>query len=216
MTPANPPARPGQLQMVWPASRLDAPPDARVPDGYRLRALGPADAAAHAELMRRAGFSEWTAEKLGPWLLKVLPDGLFGIEVKKGSGVFSRNGPAGCCAEKTPDPFFTLVATAMATHNPTEQHPFGGELGWVAADPAHGGKGLGRAVCAAVVGRFLRAGYRRIYLKTDDWRLAAIKSYLKLGFVPFLHHPEMAERWRGVCEQLSWPFVPQEWRADAA
>ncbi|HOX08894.1 MAG TPA: GNAT family N-acetyltransferase [Planctomycetota bacterium] len=195
MTAGPAPAKPEQLQMLWPAARLASPPEVLVADGYRVRALGPAEAAAHAELMRRAGFADWTAEKLAPWLLRILPDGLFGIE-HLATGA--------------------LAATAMATHNPSELHPFGGELGWVAGDPAHNGRGLGQAVCAAVVSRFLRAGYRRIYLKTDDWRLPAVKSYLRLGFVPFLHRPEMAERWREVCARLGWPCTAEEWISNVA
>ena len=62
----------------------------------------------------------------------------------------------------------------------------GGELGWVAGDKDHAGKGLGAAVCNRAVQRFLSAGYRRIYLQTDDVRLAAVKVYLKMGFVPYL------------------------------
>ena len=49
-----------------------------------------------------------------------------------------------------------LVATTMAVHNPTELHPFGGEMGWVAADPAHAGGAAGLAVCAAVTARLVR------------------------------------------------------------
>lgn len=189
MTANAPSAQPAQLQMLWPASRLAAAPEVLLPAGYRLRVLGPADAAAHAGLMRQAGFADWTVEKFKQVLRSILPDGLFGIE-HLATGA--------------------LVATAMATHNPSELHPFGGELGWVAGDAAHGGKGLGRAVCAAVVGRYLSAGYRRIYLKTDDWRLAAIKVYLGLGFAPLLFAPDMPGRWREVCAKLGWPFAPEE------
>ena len=179
-----------QLQMVWPQSRLGSPPAVTVPAGYRLRTFQPGDAAAHAALMVKAGFADWTPEKLAPWLKRVLPDGFFVIEhVATGA----------------------LAATAMATHNPTELHPSGGELGWVAGDPAHKGSGLGLAVSAAAVARFLGAGYRRVYLQTDDWRLAAVKVYLRLGLVPLLHAPDMAGRWRALCEKLGWPFAPENW-----
>ena len=74
-----------------------------------------------------------------------------------------------------PDPtlsalnIMTPVATAMACHNPAPLHPFGGELGWVAGDPAHAGKGLGLAVCTAVTARFLSAGYHNVmgYFRDD-------------------------------------------------
>jgi mycothiol synthase len=67
---------------------------------------------------------------------------------------------------------------------------------------------LGQAVCAAVVARYARGGYQRVFLNTDDFRLPAVKVYLKLGFVPFLHGPDMEARWRKVCAQLQMPFEP--------
>ena len=106
----------------------------------------------------------------------------------------------------------TIVATAMGLHDHSDDHPFGGELGWVAADPAHAGQGLGLAVSAAVTARLLAAGYRNVHLYTEHWRLAAIKSYLKLGYVPFLYAPEMADRWRLLCDELGWPYTPEAWR----
>jgi hypothetical protein len=72
-----------------------------------------------------------------------------------------------------------IVATAMALHDHSEWHPFGGELAWLAGDPAHAGKTLGMAVSAAVTARLIDAGYRHIHLYTEHWRLAAPKTYLK-------------------------------------
>ena len=106
-----------------------------------------------------------------------------------------------------------IVATAMGLHDHTPDHPFGGELGWLASDPAHRGRGLGLAVSAAVTQRLIEAGYRNIHLYTEHWRLAALKTYLKLGYVPFLYLPEMPERWRVICEKVGWPFKPEEWRS---
>jgi len=99
----------------------------------------------------------------------------------------------------------------MALHDHTERYPFGGELGWVAADPAHAGRGLGRTVSAAVTARLIRAGYRNIHLYTEDWWLAALKTYLKLGYVPVLFAPDIPERWQTVCAQLQWAFTPELW-----
>jgi mycothiol synthase len=42
--------------------------------------------------------------------------------------------------------------------------------------------------------------------------LAAIKIYLKLGYVPFLYAPEMPERWQQVCAALGWAYTPETWR----
>ena len=89
--------------------------------------------------------------------------------------------------------------------------PFGGELGWVASVPAHQRCGLGRALSLAATNRLIQAGYRSIRVGTQDHRLAAIKLYLTLGYVPFLYAGEMVERWHGICEALQWPFTPENW-----
>jgi mycothiol synthase len=94
----------------------------------------------------------------------------------------------------------------MACHSAIEHHPYGGELGWVGADPEHKGKGLGRVVCAAVTTRFLRAGYKDIFLRTDDFRLPALKIYLSLGYEPFLFCNGMRQRWQDICTKLNWPI----------
>jgi mycothiol synthase len=172
--------------MIWPADRLGARLDPAVPSGYELRPYQPGDEAGFFKVMELAGFGVWTAESLKPWRLKILPDGWFLI-------VYRATGE--------------IVATTMATHNPTDLHPFGGELGWVAGHPAHAGRGLGLATCTAATARFLRAGYRRIYLSTDDFRLPAIKTYLKLGYVPFpaTDSDDHPARWQAVLEKLNWP-----------
>jgi mycothiol synthase len=179
-----------QLQMIWPRHRLGVAPDVPVAAGYGVRTYRPGDEARFYQVMDMSGFQAWNDEELKPWLAKILPDGWFFV-VHQASN--------------------QIVATSMTTHNPTDLHPFGGELSWVASDPSHKGQGVGLAVCAAVTARFIAAGYRNIYLKTDDWRLPAIKTYLKLGYVPFLFTPEMEERWHKLCTQLDWPFTPEAW-----
>jgi ribosomal protein S18 acetylase RimI-like enzyme len=59
-----------------------------------------------------------------------------------------------------------------------------GNVHMVCALPAHRGRGLGRLVTLAVLRYLHRRGYRSADLTTDDFRLAAIKSYLGLGLVP--------------------------------
>jgi len=179
-TPGEKPTR-RQLQMLWPESRLSSPPDVKIPSGYELRTLRDGEEDAYVALLHGAGFMNWTRTMLAEWQQRVLPGGLFVIEHT---------------------PSHRLVATAMATRNPTEQHPHGGELGWVAADPAHSGNRLGEAVSAAVVAHYLRMGYRRIYLKTDDFRLPAIRIYLRLGFEPLEDDESMPGRWRVIRETL--------------
>lgn len=174
--------------MLWPADR--PAPEVMLPADYRLRAYQPTDADAYIALLHGAGFTQWDADTLAGVLTRALPGTPFLVEF---------------------EPTGALVATAVAEHHGTPLHPYGGELGWVAGDAAHARRGLGRAVCAAVVRRFLSAGYSRIYLKTDDWRLPAITVYLRLGLVPFLFQPDMPARWQAICEQLGWPYTPEAW-----
>ena len=179
-----------QLRMVWPEHLLNAPPMVRLPSGYAVRTYRPGDAPRFYKVMELASWLGWDDEKLRPWLTRILPEGWFmAIQVESG----------------------TIVATAMALRDCSEFGREGGELGWVAGDPAHRGQGLGRAVSAAVTARFIQAGVRNIHLYTEHWRLPALKIYLKLGYVPYLSAPEMWERWRSICEQLKWPFTPEAW-----
>jgi len=76
-------------------------------------------------------------------------------------------------------------------------------MGWVAADPAHRGKGLGQAAIAAATRVLLEHGAKCIYLLTDDWRVPAIKSYIKVGYVSVYHNPEMRRRWQELFLKLN-------------
>jgi mycothiol synthase len=182
--------KPPQLQMVWPVRRLDAPPAVRVATGYAVRTYRPGDEARFYELLALAGWPGWDEDKLKPYLARTLSNAWF-FAVHEESDL--------------------IVASAMGIHDHSDQHPFGGELGWVAGDPAHAGKGLGAVVCGAVTARLLSMCYRDIHLYTDDWRLPALKTYLKLGYEPLLFEQGMPARWQVICETLGWPYTPDAW-----
>lgn len=93
------------------------------------------------------------------------------------------------------------VATASAWHVPnTPEHI--GYLYMVGALKAHQGKGLGYAVCAAALDQMVRDGKTSAMLLTDASRLAAIKTYLRLGFQPLPLSPNQLLVWDEVLEQL--------------
>jgi len=179
-----------QLHMVWQGSLSDEVSELAVPEGYEIRAFENGDEEGHIAVMRGAGFVGWNEKQLKNWQDMALPDGIF-VAVHKETG--------------------EIVATAMASHRSTDLHPSGGELGWVAASPRHAGRCLGRTVCAAALIRAFRAGHTTMYLLTDDHRLAAVKTYLKLGFVPFLFAADMEKRWILLHESLDWPCDPASW-----
>ena len=179
-----------QLQMMWPEHLLNAPPAVQLPPGYTLRTYQQGDKLRFYKVMELSGWPGWNDKVLQPWLPRILPEGWFMAIHEESS---------------------EIVATAMALRS--DVYPSGGELGWLAGDPAHAGKGLGMAVSAAVTARFIEAGCRPIHLYTEHWRLPALKTYLKLGYIPFLYTPEMPERWQAICAQLQWPFTPGVWRS---
>jgi mycothiol synthase len=179
------------MYMVWPIDRLPAAPAAVIPNGYVVRSCRESDLPAVRTLIDADGP---IGDRAWEWFVdRIVPGGAFLI-------VHAESGRP--------------VATASAVHNPRAARyyfPFGGEVGYVTVDPAHRGRGLGRAVVARVVGRLIEAGYRHIFVGVQGWRLPAVKCYLRLGFVPLLHNSELLPRWRRICEQIGWAVTDAEW-----
>lgn len=101
--------------------------------------------------------------------------------------------------------FVTHAGEPVATASAWERHRWtvgAGYLHMVAVRRAHQGKGLGAVVSVAALRRMVVEGKRVCYLETDDYRLAAIRTYLRLGFEPYLVHENQRERWRAVLGAL--------------
>ena len=97
-----------------------------------------------------------------------------------------------------------IVATASCWHDGR----FGDDsvmLHWVATDPALGGRGLGTAVSLDALHVGLAEGRSRAFLLTDDFRVPALKTYLRLAFEPVISHDSHPGRWRMILDELSWP-----------
>jgi len=155
----------------------DLPPLA-VPEGYGLRHFRPDDAAVWAALLAGNGeLGTWSIERAQPYFAPNSPMPL--------EGAF----------------FATFGDVPVATAQMHRDEPIP-ELGWVAANPLHRGHGLGRLVCLAVLHYAANLGHEGIYLKTDDHRLPAIRSYLRLGFQPSAGEEE---RWAAVLSALGRP-----------
>ena len=83
-----------------------------------------------------------------------------------------------------------------------------GYLHYVAVHPTAQGRGLGYLVSLAAIRRFRQDGLACAMLETDDHRLPAIATYLRLGFSPLLRPgPEDAQtdRWSRVLQELGRP-----------
>lgn len=95
----------------------------------------------------------------------------------------------------------TLAATASSWVD-ARFGPDNAILHWVGTHPGHVGQRLGYEVSLAAL---QQAGAERrgaATLLTDDGRIAAIKTYLRLGFVPVLSHASHADRWGAILKKL--------------
>lgn len=91
------------------------------------------------------------------------------------------------------------IAGTAAAHIPEGGMP---SLHMVGVSNAFRGMGLSRPVCHAVMSWFRDHGFKEVMLRTDDFRLPAIRTYLKLGFRPWLYTDDMAGRWKTIYEKL--------------
>jgi ribosomal protein S18 acetylase RimI-like enzyme len=157
---------PRQLRMWRP--HLDDLPPLEPPAGYRLRTYRPGDEGAWARIMEsEEGIGrEWSVERVRERLIE--------RPQFEGDGLYFATAEA---ADSLP------VASACAWRGAPEVGPLG-NVHMVCALPAYRGLGLGRLVTLAVLHHLRRRGFRSADLSTDDFRLAAIRMYLGLGFVP--------------------------------
>ena len=169
--------------MVRPSTSLVSTSD--VPEGYELRQYRADDEGAYKELFN-LGF---TGDSLEHTLAQAIADGFYVIE-HPASG--------------------HLVASCVAERGNWDGGHERGILGWLIGDPSHAGLGLGTIVAAEVTDRLAEEGYSDPGLSTDDFRLAAIGIYLKLGWRPYLYLEDMERRWRVTCERLGTGFLREE------
>lgn len=110
------------------------------------------------------------------------------------------------------DPEGIPVATLCAVRLGDGQ----GYIHMVATRPDCRGRGLGHASLALGLSMLEARGCPHTYLTTDDFRLAAIKTYLDAGFRPVLWDDpdsDQRARWDAVIAQLG--YRPIEYLAEA-
>jgi GNAT superfamily N-acetyltransferase len=184
-----------------------------LPQGYRLRSYLPRDVSGWTALMNTGQMGEWTAQRTReqltgrPWP-QFDPAGLFVVTsppagwTAAGGAAQDPGGPAAGGA---------VVASACAWLTAPEERETG-TLHMVCVLPEHRGRGLSYPLCLAVLHRFRERGFRRVRLNTHDWRLGAVKVYLRLGFQPLYRHPRHPDQWTELLRALRWtaPVAPQE------
>lgn len=166
----EPPARP-QLHML--RTGFDDLPEIKLPDGYKLRTgRGAEDCDNWCKIIGAAFNDERTPEHYTQSILNYggyAPERLFFIE--------DPNGVA--CA----------TAGAFGAHDRGYVH-------YVGVLPSHLGHKLGYWITLATLHCFKKRGLQFCLLTTDDFRIPALKTYLRLGFHPLITHRSHKARWQ--------------------
>jgi len=170
---------------------LDALPGVSLPPGYEVRSYLPGD---------------------GRHWRRILAESFAGDPARYSFDRIMRSDPA-----FQPERVFFLtwgvtpVATAGAYYRPHVRTD-ASMIHYVAVRPAHQGKRLGYWVTLAALRRMVEEGFGAAWLSTDDFRLPAIRTYLNLGFEPWLVHENQRARWRDVFTELGRPELVERFR----
>ena len=158
----------------------DLPPTPPLPAGYTVRAAVPADHDQISAVLSEAFGDTWDAARVAE-------------EFSPGNGVEATYvvvSPAG------------VVATAAARRLP-DRYPEAGYLHYVGARSGERGRRLGEMVTRRVLVHFAAGGLDQAVLETDDFRLPAVRTYLRLGFVPEPRTAGDARRWSKVLRSVA-------------
>jgi mycothiol synthase len=172
-----------QLKMT--RRQWSGPAERQLASEFTLREATQDDCPGLAKLMQLTFGAEWDEAKVGEELLR------------------NPNVPMTFVIEQSG------VIVAGASYQIKADWPGAGWIHYVAASPAFAGRGLGYAVSLRVIQESLGRGDEYQMLTTDDWRLPAIATYLKLGFEPDCWHESHLERWADVKDGLRSTQPPQ-------
>lgn len=164
---------------------LEKVPAIPVPDGYTVRHYRQGDEVGLARVYPAAALGNETVEAIRANILNhpcFSPERLFVAE---------------CQGE--------IVGTAAAWISPDD--PTAGYLHMVGVLPAHQGKRLGAVLIIATIHYTRNEGLRCQRLDTDDWRDAALRLYLDLGYRPVYTDDTHAERWAALAQRLGRPDI---------
>ena len=78
-----------------------------------------------------------------------------------------------------------------------------GYIHMVGCKPEFRGRGIGNKLALQAVLTLISSGMETAYLTTDDFRIPAVKSYLKAGFLPDMINEEHEKRWKAVYDKIN-------------
>ena len=164
-----------QLKMIM--SDLTGLPPVEPPPDVTIRTWRTGDEDVWARIMNTGIGDDWTPDKVRAELVtkpQFDPEGVF-FALLDGDVVGSATA-------------WRLSAEETAT----------GKVHMVCVLPQARGKNLGYLLVLRVLRYFREHGFSSADLTTDDFRVPAIKSYLRLGFQPVMIDETHVERWRDI------------------
>ena len=173
--------RGNQLELSLSKKYMDKKPIS-VPTGFLLRNYDHNDINSIINIFKLSLFQGWNEEKINKVIKTYVENGLF-VVIHKASN--------------------TVVATMAARHDSGKGSGKIGCITWLCTHPKYRGLGLGTVVASAAVNRLLDLNYNKIFVNTDDERLAAIKIFLKLGFEPLIYKSAMRNRWNLIMKSIN-------------
>ena len=173
-----------QLKMRWTDDHSPAP-ELRIPDGCEIRRFTELDGALEAWLdIVQYGLSD--GRKDAGYYKSVMLDWP-GYSEDRNFFVVADGEPA---------------ATLTVICHPENKE---GYIHMVACKEKFRGRGFGTLLNTLALKVLKEEGMETAYLTTDDWRIPAIKSYLRAGFVPVIPDAETDARWKAVFEKTGAP-----------
>jgi mycothiol synthase len=157
---------------------LDGLPVLNLPDGFELRTFRLGDEARWAQLMTGA---------IGDWNEQSTTRQFLGDPGVSPGGIF----------------FFVEGDNYIATA--TDKVVADSKVGYlhmVAVGPPYRRRGLGRGISLAALLHMRERGCGEAILDTDDFRLPAIRTYLRLGFTPEIIADDHPHRWDRIFAEL--------------
>jgi len=156
---------------------LEDLPEIRLPPGYGIRTYRPGDEAAWSYIISKTIGGGSDPERCRREIIEkpqFSPDRLF---------------------------FLTWKGKPVGSACAWQQKPEEKEAGYVhmvGVLEEHRGKGLGYMLVLKTLYWFREHGFKYATLHTDDFRIPAIKTYLKLGFLPVFTDETHPARWRTI------------------
>lgn len=171
-----------QLKMLWKNDKI-APKKPMFPEGVTLENFS----------QRKTALDDWL-----DIIQYGLTDGRLGKEAYDSCMIAKENYDEKLCFFLVKDGAAAATITVICDHNTKE-----GYIHMVACKPEYRGCGLGTLLNDIALFTLKNEGMETAYLTTDDFRIPAIKSYLRADFVPDLSTDDFKERWERVMAEIN-------------